>query len=63
MVGNDLHGLFLAHQETQTLVFAVTEDAGFTDTTFFPGFVSGAFVEECFSVEEHFGAEGTEYFL
>jgi hypothetical protein len=41
----------------------MAEDAGVADTTFFPGFVSGAFVEEGFAVEEHFGAEGADYFL
>jgi hypothetical protein len=63
MVGNDLHGFFLAHEESKALVLTVTEDAGFADAAFFPGFVAGSFVEEGFAVKKEFGAEGAEDFL
>lgn len=44
-------------------MFTVTEDTGFSNTAFFPGFLAGAHVEECFAVKEHFRAEGADYFL
>lgn len=44
-------------------MFTVAEDSCFADAAFFPGLVAGACVEECFAVEEEFGAEGAEYFL
>ena len=44
-------------------MFTVAEDSCSADAAFFPGLVAGACVEECFAVEEEFGAEGAEYFL
>mmetsp|Transcript_36412 Transcript_36412/g.87828 ORF Transcript_36412/g.87828 Transcript_36412/m.87828 type:complete len:209 (+) Transcript_36412:269-895(+) len=63
VVGDDLHGLLLAHEETEALVLAVTEDSCLADAALLPRFFARALVEEGLAVEEEFGAEFAEGLL
>ena len=63
MVGDDLHGFFLTHEDTEAAMFSMTEDFGFPDSTFTPCLGTGSFVEECFAKDEEFGTEGDDDLL
>mmetsp|Transcript_19676 Transcript_19676/g.42808 ORF Transcript_19676/g.42808 Transcript_19676/m.42808 type:complete len:258 (+) Transcript_19676:139-912(+) len=63
VIGDYLHRLFLTHEESQPLVFAVTEDAGLADAAFLPRFLARALVKHCFAILEEFRAVRTEDFL
>jgi len=63
VVGDDLHGFFLTHEDTEAAMFSMTEDFGFPDSTFTPCLGTGSFVEECFAKDEEFGTEGDDDLL
>ena len=52
MVYNDLHGLFLSHQDTHALVLLVLQDADIADSTFLPGFVARSNIEEGLAINK-----------
>mmetsp|Transcript_10814 Transcript_10814/g.31479 ORF Transcript_10814/g.31479 Transcript_10814/m.31479 type:complete len:248 (-) Transcript_10814:89-832(-) len=52
VVNNDLHGLFLSHQDAHALVFLVLEDANVSDSALLPRLFARANVQHGLAVDE-----------